>query len=87
MYKQKANKIQPVNSFKSNERAPESDSDWQQQVMNAEKTAGFHQKQREFNAYLISKFSDIEEFSQLTQEQIDRLIVGNLRLKECELLL
>ena len=63
MYKQKINKIQPVSSFKSNKKTSENDSDWQQQVMNAEKTAGFHQRQREFNAYFISKFSDIEEFS------------------------
>ena len=51
-----------MSSFKSNERAPENDSNWQQQIMNAEKAADFHQKQSKFNAYLISKFSDIEEF-------------------------
>ena len=30
--------------------------------MNAEKAAGFHQKQSKFNAYLTLKFSDIEKF-------------------------
>ena len=55
--------------------------------MNAEKAAGFYQRQREFNAYFTSKFSDIEEFSQLIQEQVDRLIVGDLKFKKCELLL
>ena len=30
MYKQKADKIQPISSFESNERAPESDSGWWQ---------------------------------------------------------
>ena len=44
MYKQKANKVQPVGSFKNDERAPESDSNWQQQVMNAEETVSFCQK-------------------------------------------
>ena len=28
MYKQKANKVQSISSFKSNERVPESDSSW-----------------------------------------------------------
>ena len=87
MYKRKANKIQPVSSFKSDGRAPESDSSWQQQAMNAEEAVSFCQKQGKFNAYLTPKFSDIEEFSQLTQEQVDRLIVGNLRSREHELLL
>ena len=87
MYKWKANKIQPVSSFESNERASESDSDWWQQIINAEKAAGFHQRQREFDAYFTLKFSDIEEFFWLTQKQVDRLIVNNLRFKKCELLL
>ena len=87
MYKQKTNKIWSMSLFKSNERASESDSNWQQQVMNAEKTADFCQKQSEFNVYLTSKFLDIEEFSWLTQEQVDRLIVGDLKFKEHELLL
>ena len=63
MYKQKTDKIWLINSFKSNERAPESDPDWQQQIINAEETAGFHQKQKEFNAYFISEFLNIKEFS------------------------
>ena len=63
MYKQKINKIWSVNSFKSDERAPESDFSWQQQIINAEKTADFHQKQNKFNAYFIPKFLDIKEFS------------------------
>ena len=87
MYKQKANKVQSMSLFKSDEKAPESDSNWQQWVMNAEKTVSFHQKQSEFNAYFTLKFLNIEKFSQLTQKWIDRLIVGDLKFKECELLL
>ena len=87
MYKQKINKVQSVSSFKSNKKASESDSNWQQQVMNAEKTVNFYQKQGKFNAYFIFKFSDIEKFSQLTQEQVDRLIVNNLKFKKHKLLL
>ena len=87
MYKQKANKVQSVSSFKSNKKVPESDFSWQQQVINAEETAGFHQKQSKFNAYLTPKFSDIEKFSQLTQKQVDRLIVDNLKFRKYELLL
>ena len=62
MYKQKSNKVRSVSLFESDEKASESDSNWQQQIMNAEKTADFHQKQSKFNAYLTFKFSDIEEF-------------------------
>ena len=62
MYKQKINKIQSVSSFKSNKKASENDSDWQQQTMNTEKTAEFYQKQSKFNVYFIFKFLDIEEF-------------------------
>ena len=51
-----------MSSFKSNERASESDSSWQQQIMNIKKAESFHQKQSEFNAYLIFKFLNIEEF-------------------------
>ena len=87
MYKQKTNKIWSVSSFKSNERAPESDFNWWQWIMNAEKTVDLCQKQGEFDAYLISKFLNIEEFSWLTQEWVDRLIVGDLRSREHELLL
>ena len=68
MYKQKTNKVQPVGSFKSNERAPESDSSWQWWVINAEKAVSFHQKQNKFDIYLTLKFSNIEEFSWLTQK-------------------
>ena len=87
MYKQKINKVQSMSLFKSNESISESDSNWQQQTMNAKKTADFHQKQGKFNVYFIFKFSDIEEFSQLTQKQVDRLIVNDLKFKEYELLL
>ena len=55
--------------------------------MNAEETEDFHQKQNEFNVYLIFKFLDIEEFFWLTQKQVDRLIVDDLKFRECELLL
>ena len=87
MYKWKTDKVQSVSSFKNNERAFESDSDWWQQIMNAEKTADFYQKQRKFNVYFTSKFSDIKRFSWLTQKQINRLIVDDLRFRKCELLL
>ena len=87
MYKQKINKIQSVSSFKNDERAPESDSNWQQQIMNAEETADFYQKQSKFNAYFTFKFLNIEEFSQLTQKQVDRLIIDDLKSRKCELLL
>ena len=42
MYKQKINKIWSVSSFKSDEKASESDFNWWQQIINAEKTADFH---------------------------------------------
>ena len=55
--------------------------------MNAEKAVDFCQKQSKFNVYFIFKFLNIEKFSQLTQKQIDRLIVDNLKFRKCELLL
>ena len=87
MYKQKINKVWSVGSFESDERASENDSNWQQWVINAEKAVGFHQKQSEFNTYLTPKFLNIKEFSWLTQKQIDRLIVDDLKFKKHELLL
>ena len=44
MYKWRANKVQQMGSFKSNEKEPESDSNWWQWIMNAEKAVGFCQK-------------------------------------------
>ena len=76
-----------MSSFKNDERALESDSNWQQQIMNTEKAAGFYQKQGEFNVYFTSKFLNIEEFFQLIQEQVDRLIINHFRFTKCELLL
>ena len=42
MYKQKANKVQPVGSFKSDEKASENNSNWQQWVMNTKEAADFY---------------------------------------------
>ena len=54
--------------------------------MNVKKAADFHQKQNKFNVYFIFKFLNIEEFSQLTQNQVNRLIIDNLRFREHKLL-
>ena len=87
LYKQKADKMQLVNWFDSDGRVLEDSNKWQKEAITRENAAEMKSIQHEFNALIISKFLNIERGSCLTFEQIEKLVTGNLQLKEKELFL
>ena len=79
--------MQPVDQFDSDGRALEGSNKWWKEAIARENAAGVKLIQHEFDALITPKFSNIERGSCLTPEWIEKLVTGNLQLKEKELFL
>ena len=87
-YKNKANKVRPVDSDKSLGDIPRGYNDWKERAILRERARGKDKPTGKYDRWLTLKFSDIQRGSRLIAERIEGIIISpDLSLEEKDLLL
>jgi hypothetical protein len=86
LYKKKMDKVQPVDSDKSDRSVPGGSIFWREEIIKKELENLLSAERGFYPQWLIPKFSKIEKGSRLTPERIEKLIVGNITPQKRNLL-